>query len=392
MAIVESSFILGQTPAAISELGRKQFDLSLSVFNPSRSYETNSNALKPIGMKVESENPFFLIPSIGYSSPVGNNSAVGVAMFAKGGGSVAYDNHATYGNFGRALNITDGNDQGVWTATELQQMGLAAAYSYKFNDQLSIGLGPVLGIQRFKAIGLGYFIPVSGSPANLTDKGWDSTLGLGAAIGVHSQLSSYVSLGVGYQSRVKMQRFKKYSGLFADEGEFDMAPELNVGFGFIITPHFRLALDYQRIYYSQIPALSNDHQRPLAVQLTATEMAKTVGVKGGAGFGWDDVEAFKVGIAYDFSAKSTVKAGYSYGNSPIGSEDVLFNILAPAVPKQHLAAGYSYKFREDYRLDLAYVRTLENQVSGVNENNMINKELVLEMDQHDFEIGLSILF
>ena len=130
----------------------------------------------------------------------------------------------------------------------------------------------------------------------------------------------------------------------------------------------------------------------MAQAVNSSTFKRILGADDGPGFGWDDVKILKIGSSYRITPTTTVRTGYSVGNSPIKGEDVLFNILAPAVTEEHLSIGLSYRWSDDYQFNLAYIRTLENRVTGTNTNNFVDQDLTLAMDQHDLELGFSMLF
>jgi long-chain fatty acid transport protein len=392
VALSETSLIGGYNPAGIARVGRR-FDSSVSIFNPTRSYTSDSQTVKPFAEEKESKNPLFLIPSVGYSKPIGTRSAWGITMYAKGGGGVAYDNTATFSSIGQAMN-NNGHGEGVWTTSEVQQVGLALNYAININDKHSIGLGPVLGFQRFNITGIGYFKDISTSPDHLTDNGWDNSGGIGGAIGWQGRLHKRLTLGAAYHSKMTMTQFKKYRGLFA-EGKMDIPAQYIVGATVRPTDRWQISMDYQVIEYSGVPALANPHSESMAIGTplgSSEDWERILGADDGPGFGWDDVKIFKVGSSYQLGNATTIRAGYSIGNSPIKSEDVLFNILAPAVTEEHASVGLTYRWSKDYQFDFAYVRTFENSVTGNNPNNFVEEDLTLAMDQHDVELGFSMLF
>ena len=71
------------------------------------------------------------------------------------------------------------------------------------------------------------------------------------------------------------------------------------------------------------------------------------GATGGPGFGWHDVNVFKVGLQYKVNDQWTLRAGYAYNNNPVQPADVMLNILAPGVVKHHITAGATYKMSDE---------------------------------------------
>jgi len=81
---------------------------------------------------------------------------------------------------------------------------------------VAVGIAPILARQQFKARGLGGF----GITQNDTDVSW----GGGVRGGIEVSLSPALRLGVAASSRIWTQGFDKYSGLFAEQGGFDIPP------------------------------------------------------------------------------------------------------------------------------------------------------------------------
>jgi long-chain fatty acid transport protein len=145
------------------------------------------------------------------------------------------------------------------------------------------------------------------------------------------KLSDAVTIGAAYAPKMSMSAFDSYKGLFEGGGKFDIPAHYSVGAAFAATPAVTIALDYEHIAYSGVPSVGN----PSSVQLP-------LGATGGPGFGWKDVNVFKLGVQWRASDAWTVRAGYNHGNNPIDAADVTFNILAPGVMQDHYTAGFTW--------------------------------------------------
>jgi long-chain fatty acid transport protein len=89
-----------------------------------------------------------------------------------------------------------------------------------------------------------------------------------------------------------------------------------------------------------------------------------LGNNNGAGFGWDDVTAYKLGVSYDFSKNLTLRAGYSTTDQPIPKSQTFFNILAPAVVEDHVTLGGTWTLENKHELTFAYMHAFEKKVKG----------------------------
>ena len=92
--------------------------------------------------------------------------------------------------------------------------------------------------------------------------------------------------------------------------------------------------------------------------------ASTLGVANGRGFGWSDVNVYKLGVEYAYSKNMTLRGGYNHGDNPIQARDVSFNILAPGVVQDHLTLGLTYKTSTGGELTFAYMHAFSKSVSG----------------------------
>jgi long-chain fatty acid transport protein len=209
--------------------------------------------------------------------------------------------------------------------------------AYKINPQHALGVSLLLGYQQFKAMGLQAFDnapgfpPFTGAPGSVTDNGYAKSHGVGIRLGYQGHISDTVTIGAAYAPKMSMSRFDKYKGLFAGSGKFDIPSNFNLGVAFTPTPAVTVALDYGRINYSDVPAVSN----PSAAQAQ-------LGAANGPGFGWKDINVFKLGVAWSVSDALTLRVGFNRSDEPITPADVTFNILAPGVVTNHYTAGLTY--------------------------------------------------
>ena len=59
-----------------------------------------------------------------------------------------------------------------------------------------------------------------------------------------------------------MDEFDRYSELFAENGDFDIPANVAAGIAIQATPKLKVAVDYQRIFYSDVDAVGNEGPIP----------------------------------------------------------------------------------------------------------------------------------
>ena len=120
----------------------------------------------------------------------------------------------------------------------------------------------------------------------------------------------------------------------------------------------------------------------------ATDVESCLGGKNGAGFGWDDVPVIKIGAEWVMDGKTTFRVGYSKADQPIGDDQVLFNILAPATIEKHITFGFTRMLKNGHALSTAVMYAPSASVSGINPFDP-TQTLEIEMYQYELEIGYS---
>jgi long-chain fatty acid transport protein len=352
------------------------YDLSVGLFNPNREYTVTGNPSGYPGTfglapgTYESDSSIFLMPGLAAAWHVSDRLHVGLAIYGNGGMNTDYPNPV----FGQAP-----------TGVNLMQAFVAPSFTWEFAEHQAIGISPIFGWQSFEAKGLGAFSMFSSSPSKLTNNGADTSTGFGARIGYHGKFGEYLGVGASYQTKIAMGELDDYAGLFAEQGGFDIPENWTVGISVFPAQGWSVALDYQRIYYSRVRSIGN----PMLPNL----MQAPLGADGGAGFGWQDVGVWKVGLQYEVSPKLTLRGGFAHCNQPIPESEVLFNILAPGVIEDHLTVGFTTLLSPKSALHFSLMRGLASSVSGPNPLEAPGQQgIELKMDQWEAELGFSFGF
>lgn len=360
VAVTGNTFAGANNPALAAFAGNR-YELGANLFMPKRGATRTGGSGMTAGMNggVESGSSTFIVPEFGYNRQIGSDMAVGLSVYGNGGmntdyGATGFDCTGA----GPQNNMLCGNTK---LGVNLMQLIVAPTFAYKLSETSAFGVSPLLVYQQFKASGLQAF---AGNPQwtgqntyanNTTDNGNDSSKGLGVRLGYTSALNDAVRFGASYSPKINMGRFKKYSQLFAEGGDFDIPENYAMGVTIQASPAVLLALDYQRINYSDVKAIGN--------QMTPSGPFP-LGSDNGPGFGWADLNVFKVGVEWKQSQNLTLRAGYNHTNNPVSGANVTFNIIAPGVITDHYTLGATYKLDDKSDLTFAYMYAPKNTVTG----------------------------
>ena len=138
---------------------------------------------------------------------VSDRFTLGFAMYHNGGVDSSY-NSPTFGQFG----------------LDFQQYFLAPSLSFSISPDQAIGIAPLYAIERFRAFG-----------ANIADGAGQTehNEGLGVRVGYIGRFFEHVTLGLAWQSRISMGRFRYHPyEEFAEPRHFDIPSNFAGGLGF----------------------------------------------------------------------------------------------------------------------------------------------------------------
>lgn len=386
-------------PAGMVWLGNR-WDVVASLFSPRREY-TIDGALPPapppggfrglpgrngLGDPVESDREYFAIPQFGWNRMLDENHSIGVTISARGGMNSTWRAKDTLGGQGPG----GAGDAGL----DLAQVFAQVNFAQKLGDHSSWGISPIFAYQRFEAKGLGAFSGVSNNPSRLTDNGYDSSTGYGFSIGWQGRVAPRIALGAAYQSRIWMDEFDRYAGLFAEQGDFDIPPSWTLGIAVDMSAASKLLMDVEKIRYSEIASVGNPSLDRLYASCSGAGGTGNSGCLGGdrgTGFAWQDMTIFKIGYQWVIAPRWTGRAGYSRGEQPIdGKQDVLLNLLAPGVTEEHYTFGVTHALSRDRELSFSFLFAPESCTRGRSDPILDSgtPPQTTELCMHQYEISV----
>ncbi|MEE9432671.1 MAG: outer membrane protein transport protein [Sphingorhabdus sp.] len=360
-----------------------ELDISLSLFSPNRRFTgTGGPGFTPNTVNKSDAN-YFPIPNVAFNYRLDDTSSIGFSIIGNGGMNTKFTNVPNPACVSPPLPANNGVFCGGETGVNLLQMLITVAYAKDFGP-VKIGVAPILAHQRFKANGLLAFGGVTSNPAALTNNGVDGGWGFGARVGIELEPVEGFRIGAAYQTKIKMSKFDKYAGLFEGGGSFDIPSSFQIGVAADVTPNLTIMADYRHIKYSDVPAISN-----------SSGIMLPFGADGGPGFGWNNVNTYKIGAEYRSGDKWTLRAGYAHNSQPVNGADVTLNILAPGVVTDHFTAGGSVAISKNSTIEFAAMYAPTDRVTGIEVTPggpNPGHNIAIEMKQIEFTVGWKMRF
>ena len=428
IALPEDAIDITNNPAVAPFVG-DQLGFGAALFSPVRKYETIGSGLNgqmgafTIGPnKITSDSNYFILPHIAKTWQLDNGNAWGLAFYGRGGmntnwkgGTATFDPD---GQCGPAPAMTfagtygDGAFGGNGNAgINLSQAFLDVTWAKQVNDNFAFGLSGVLVAQMFEAKGVRPFSAFTETyasslnpqdpcnsmptlPENLSNNGTDWSYGYGMKIGMHAPINDMFSFGAMYQTKISMTEFDDYADLFAGGGDFDIPANLKVGVTLHTSESLAFNFDIEHIWYSDIDAVANPISNIFSCPTAGrggTDLSTCLGGKNGAGFGWDDMTVYKLGMMWSNNEDWTWRFGYSYGEQPIPTSEMTFNILAPGTIEHHFTTGFTLERTKGREFSMAFMFAPNSDVTGA-QNFDPTQTVKFEMYQWEMEASYSWRF
>ena len=321
VASPQNSSWLSLNPAGLVDISNR-IDTSVDIINGRVEVTPEGLAGNPSGEKLD-DSVIVLAPAAtwvkswdGQAIGFGFYTLSGLAMDLPDSRSVfgvgAYDNHA-----------------------EVRTMATSLAYARKITDGLSVALAANL-----------IYSDIQSNSATLTGAETAGNDELDRSFGGGFSLSLYqrweqVSLGANYTSRQWLQSWDKYDDLFA--GPPDQPPVLQVGVAWRPLPWLEPMLDYKWIDWDSVALFGN----AVADQ----------------GLGWRDQHILKLACNAKVRENLMLRAGVSYGRSPISESVAFANGLSVLTTEWHATLGLGWQMNKEWDVQIAYLHGFKNEVT-----------------------------
>lgn len=357
VAMPQGRMVGAINPAGLA-LVEPGFDANLVVLHPQREARLDCTNIGLCDQAVgdRSQRELFAVPGFGYSRRWGERSTLGVTMYGNGGLNTTYG-RALYDEVAARVAGQVPGDPGFprrgKIGVDFAQFITALSFAHRASDRWTVGIAPLIVIQKFSARGLEGFAPLSADPTSLTGRGTDYELGAGVRVGAMYQLHPDIRLGAQYTSQLFINDYTEYNGLFVDGGNLDAPAHFTVGIAWEAHAKLTLAFDYQRILYGSIDTIGNPGP-------TATELAgniapsRLLGGANGIGFGWSDVSVFKFAAVYRWIDSVTLRAGWGHNSGVVADSQALLAPLVPAGMRDVLTIGMTYQLTGGDELSMGY--------------------------------------
>jgi hypothetical protein len=172
----------------------------------------------------------------------------------------------------------------------------------------------------------------------------ESGYGTGVRLNLSSEISPGMTLGAGFQSRIDMEEFAYYRGVYANPADFDIPARASLGLAFKALSNSWLRMSVERVMYSEVNAFQS--------RMLPDRFLSLLGDSTSPNYAWDDLTVFTVGYSWSNGKDLQWRFDVSSRTTPLPDSASLSRALGDDVADHAMLFGFSKRTGEFSRFNL----------------------------------------
>lgn len=249
----------------------------------------------------------------------------------------------------------------------LQRYIIAPSITQHLGSYGAISVSAIFAYQHLADIG---WTPANATPVDFPSttpqglRSTDSSSGAGLRVDYTTPLTDRVNWQLGAQSRVNMDSFASYRGIYAEPGTFDIPASANVGLGFALTPQFQLDVSVERVMYSQVAPFTSAALPSRFLALLSSSKSPV--------FAWQDLDVYSIGGIWRDAEFGDVSLRYSTREQPLPTSPLLQEAL-PAISPRNIEFSYAHALGQNSTLRFMAAYVPNEYIPGIPQSYSLSK-------------------
>jgi long-chain fatty acid transport protein len=208
---------------------------------------------------------------------------------------------------------------------------------HRLNDNQMIGVSAVFVTQSYGVSRLGMQSYDQTLPVNLRSNIYDpyqeTGYGAGVSLALSSEITDGVTLDAGFQSRINMNEFANFRGVYSQPADLDIPARARLGLAFQASDRSWLNVSVERVLYSEVGAFASRNLPGRFLSLLGDSTSPT--------FSWDDLTVYSVGWAWADNKGTSWHIDFSSRSQPSPSSRILSQAIDSDLAQNAMIIGYS---------------------------------------------------
>jgi hypothetical protein len=201
----------------------------------------------------------------------------------------------------------------------LQRYVVAPSFTHGWGVNGYWSVSALFAYQRFAnaTVGTGefnaYVVPF------VAQRPQETSFGRGVRMEAGQALTERLRWTTSYQSRVNMDAFSSYVGVYSDRADFDIPASAGLGLDYALTPSLSVGVDAERLMYSEI--------RPFTSRALPRRFLAALGSGVSPEFAWDDLNVYSFNALWKNPGFGDFGLRYSTRTQPAPTSALLDQLL-----------------------------------------------------------------
>jgi long-chain fatty acid transport protein len=235
----------------------------------------------------------------------------------------------------------------VYEGTMFERQYFAPGVQHQFADNGILGVSAIVAYQRYSAANLGLLSASSLGRDVGIYSGFqpyqESGYGTGVRLAVQQEVLSGLTLDAGFQSRIDMEEFAAFRGVYSNPADLDIPARASVGLAFQTSNRSWLNVAVERVMYSDISAFPSTH--------LPNRFLSLLGDSTSPNFDWEDLTVYSVGYTWSDGKDQEWHVDLSTRTQPSPSSQLLNQAISGDLASSALVVGYSRRTSDRSRLN-----------------------------------------
>ena len=238
------------------------------------------------------------------------------------------------------------SDDAVYQGTSFERQYFSPGVQHEISDGGVLGVAAIIAYQRYSAANLGLFAATSPDQNSWLRPSYtpyqESGYGTGVRLALHQEVVEGIAFDAGYQSRIDMEEFAAYRGVYAQPADLDIPARAMLGVAFQASERSWLNVAIERVMYSDINAFPSRY--------LPNRFLSLLGDSSSPAFGWEDLTVYSIGYTWSDGKDQQWHVDLSTRTQPNPTSELLSQALSGDLANSAMMVGYSRRTSDRSRL------------------------------------------
>ncbi|MDX1459491.1 MAG: hypothetical protein R3348_00340 [Xanthomonadales bacterium] len=230
----------------------------------------------------------------------------------------------------------------------LERQLMAPGIIHQINDRQVLDVAAVFAHQSFGVSSVGMHSFDQDVPAFLRAPTYapyqETGYGTGVRLAVHSEVAQGMAIDAGFQSRIDMEEFASYRGVYSQPADLDIPARATLGLAFQASQRSWLNFSVERVMYSDVSAFAS--------RTLPDRFLSLLGDSTSPNFSWDDLTVYSVGWTWSNGSDTEWFVDVSSRSQPLPTSPLLSRALNGDLAENAMTMGFSRRIGDHSRFNL----------------------------------------